>query len=206
MAVMRAALQASAWRTAMFHLKTRARRPTALVFPDVHLGIQGPARLGGEGRLVLGGRWPGSRYMPSELKMLPGSELRVGGRFTVYTGFSVSINANARLSLGSGYINNDATVDCFDDVSIGHRVVISKNVTIRDSDNHAIERGARISAPIAIGDDVWIGLNVTVLKGVTIGDGAVVAAGAVVTRDVPPRSLAAGVPAKVIKTGVTWDR
>ena len=53
--------------------------------------------------------------------------------------------------------------------------------------------------PITVGDNVWFGAGVQVLPGVTIGEGAVVAAGAVVTRDVPPRTLVAGVPAKVLK-------
>jgi len=65
--------------------------------------------------------------------------------------------------------------------------------------------GKSVATPIIIGDHVWIGMNVTVLKGVTIGDGAVVAAGSMVTKDVPPHSLVAGVPAKVVKTDVEWN-
>lgn len=53
--------------------------------------------------------------------------------------------------------------------------------------------------PVVIGNGVWIGANVTILGGVNIGDGAVVAAGAVVTKDVPAKTLVGGVPAKVIK-------
>ena len=54
-------------------------------------------------------------------------------------------------------------------------------------------------APIRIADKAWLGMNVTVLKGVTIGEGAVVAAGSIVTKDVPPWTLVAGNPARVIK-------
>ncbi len=54
-------------------------------------------------------------------------------------------------------------------------------------------------APIRIGKKVWIGANATVVPGVSIGDGAVIAAGAVVTKDVPARTVVAGVPAKVVK-------
>ncbi len=54
-------------------------------------------------------------------------------------------------------------------------------------------------APTIIGRNAWVGVNVTILPGVTIGDGAIIAAGAVVTHDIPQHSLAAGVPAKVIK-------
>jgi acetyltransferase-like isoleucine patch superfamily enzyme len=58
---------------------------------------------------------------------------------------------------------------------------------------------------VTVGDKVWIGARVTVLKGVTIGDGAVVAAGALVTDDVPPRALVGGVPARVLRENVTWE-
>lgn len=62
-----------------------------------------------------------------------------------------------------------------------------------------IRKQPTISAPIRIGQDVWIGANAIVLAGVTIGDGAVVGAGAVVTKDVAPDTIVAGVPAKQIK-------
>ncbi len=55
-------------------------------------------------------------------------------------------------------------------------------------------------APTVIGRNAWVGVNVTILPGTTVGEGAIVAAGAVVTKDIPPRTLAAGVPARVVKT------
>ena len=61
-----------------------------------------------------------------------------------------------------------------------------------------------MTQPVFIGNHVWIGTNVTILKGVTIGDGAIIAAGSVVTKSVPSKCLAAGVPAKVIKENVEW--
>jgi acetyltransferase-like isoleucine patch superfamily enzyme len=88
-------------------------------------------------------------------------------------------------------------------------VVISERVVLRDSDNHSIkdigDTVSAESAPIVIGNHVWIGMNVMVLKGVTIGEGAIVAAGSVVIRDVPSHCLVAGVPAKVVKTDVSWS-
>jgi acetyltransferase-like isoleucine patch superfamily enzyme len=79
-------------------------------------------------------------------------------------------------------------------------------VTIRDSDNHLITSNPDFqkTMPIKIGNHVWIGLNAVILKGVTVGDGAIIAAGAVVTRDVPERCLVGGVPAKIIKENVKW--
>ena len=61
------------------------------------------------------------------------------------------------------------------------------------------ERGDNYPAPITIGNHVWIGSRAVVLPGVSIGDGAIIAAGAVVTRDVPPNVIAGGVPARIIK-------
>lgn len=65
--------------------------------------------------------------------------------------------------------------------------------------------GKEKSAPIHIGNHVWIGARATILKGVTIGDGAVVAAGAVVNKDVPPNTLVGGVPARIIKENISWE-
>ena len=59
-------------------------------------------------------------------------------------------------------------------------------------------------APVVIGDRVWVGTRAIILKGVTIGDGAVVAAGAVVNKDVPPHAVVAGIPAKVVGSADSW--
>ena len=132
--------------------------------------------------------------------------------FDVYAGSRINVNAGAKLSLGSGYMNHECVIDCFDSISIGHHVVISERVVLRDSDNHSIQNAGNTAsdnspktAPIVIGDHVWMGMNVTVLKGVTISEGAIVAAGSVVNKNVPPHCLVAGVPAKVVKTDVTWS-
>jgi acetyltransferase-like isoleucine patch superfamily enzyme len=116
------------------------------------------------------------------------------------------VNPGAVLKLGSGYINFNLNLHCFNKITIGEDVAIADNVTIRDSDNHFIttDPAYEMSKPIAIGNHVWIGMNVTILKGVTIGDGAIIAAGSVVTRDVPGGCLAAGVPARMVKENVGW--
>ena len=97
-------------------------------------------------------------------------------------------------------------ISVFKEVAIGEGCVISENVIIRDSDNHKIKGNNKLeTASINIGNHVWIGMNAVVLKGVTIGDGAIIAAGAVVTHDVPSNTLVAGVPAKIIKQDVSWE-
>lgn len=102
-------------------------------------------------------------------------------------------------------------------IEIGSCVIISNHVHIYDNNNHPTEpelrrrmcregfdgdswrwRHAR-SAPVTIGDNVWIGEYAAVMKGVTIGEGAVIAAHAVVTKDVPAYTVAAGNPARVVK-------
>lgn len=107
--------------------------------------------------------------------------------------------------ISGGYCNHNLTVDCFESISIGKGVIISKNVTIRDSDNHNILSSVfEKTKPIVIKDHVWIGMNVTILKGVTIGEGSVIAAGSIVTKDIPEHCLAAGVPCKVKKKNIIW--
>lgn len=90
-------------------------------------------------------------------------------------------------------------------VTIGSHVNLAQGITITALNHNFADPQKRIdqqgvsTTPVTIGDDIWIGANAVVLSGVTIGNHSVVAAGAVVTKDVPPHSLVAGVPAKIIK-------
>lgn len=128
------------------------------------------------------------------------------GNFTCRPGCQITVNRGASLLLRGGYIMNDSVIDCFNRIEIGYDCKISKNVIIRDSNNHKILREGYVeSEPIIIGNHVWIGMGAMVLSGVTIGDGAVIAAGSVVNKDVPPNSLVGGVPARVIKTNLQWE-
>lgn len=96
-------------------------------------------------------------------------------------------------------------------ITIGDNVLFGPDVTIRGG-NHASHIIGKLlrnykfedklptdDEPVVISNDVWIGTRATILKGVTIGRGAIIAAGAVVTKDIPPYSIAGGVPAKVLK-------
>lgn len=100
---------------------------------------------------------------------------------------------------------------CNSSVDIGEDVMIAQAVTIRDTD-HAIsdlERPMRqqgiVTLPVVIEDDVWIGHGAAILKGVHIGRGAIVAAGAVVTKDVPDYGIVGGVPARLLKSRTPVD-
>jgi acetyltransferase-like isoleucine patch superfamily enzyme len=139
------------------------------------------------------------------LKMQRNSKINVTGEFIFYSGHHIIVMEGAKLNLGSGYINRNARIHCFREITIGQNVSISENVTIWDTDAHEIVGKESLKTqPVSIGNHVWIGNNVTILKGVSIGDGAIIAAGAVVNKDVPANCLAGGVPAKVIKENVAW--
>lgn len=80
-----------------------------------------------------------------------------------------------------------------------HFVSTSEKIYHQCPENDVMTRFSELSKPPVIGNDVWIGSNCLILQGVTVGDGAVIAGGAVVTKDVPPYAIVAGVPAKIIK-------
>ena len=106
------------------------------------------------------------------------------------------------ITLGKGVFINEGC--CFQDqggIEIGDNVLIGQQVVIATL-NHDLaphKRANMIPAPVKIGNSVWVGAHATILAGVTVGDNAVIAAGAVVTKDVPANVVVAGVPAKIIK-------
>lgn len=158
-----------------------------------------------KGKLVVGKTWGKRAYAYTKLSAKNNSKVIINGFFQIYNGCDITVEENATLEIGSGYINSNSKINCFTKITIGENVVIAENVKIRDSDNHYIIReGHEMSKPIHIGNHVWIGLNAVILKGVTIGDGAVIAAGAVVTKDVPDKCLVGGVPARIIKENIDW--
>lgn len=164
------------------------------------------------GRLYLGITYVGSAVMREDTASLSvghGGRVSVLGDVLLGPGVRVDVGQNAKLALGEGTIlANDVTVICKKELSIGARCQIGAGTILRDRDAHEIldpEGKAReISACTRIGEHVWIGNRVIVLKGVNVGDGAILGAGAVVTRDVPAHALAAGNPARVLQEGVSW--
>lgn len=117
-------------------------------------------------------------------------------------------NKTAIVEIGSGaIINNNFTLICdISSIKIGKNTLIGSNVTILDSDFHSIApesrkvNGMQKFAPIVIGENVFIGDRVIILKGVKIGNDSVVAAGSIVIKDVPERSVVAGNPARIVKS------
>jgi acetyltransferase-like isoleucine patch superfamily enzyme len=142
-----------------------------------------------------------------------------GNHVSVYAGCSFAIQKDGRCTVGDFTLLNGAIVMAEELVEIGSHCLISWGVGIADSDFHPLEPAQRLidsqalapffkgrparpklkTAPVKIGDNVWIGMNAVILKGVTIGDNSVVAAGAVVTKSVPTNTIVAGNPAVEVK-------
>jgi maltose O-acetyltransferase len=123
------------------------------------------------------------------------------------------VNIRPRVYFGSGQnisigndsmLGQDSIIGSTAEVVIGNDVMMGPGVLLYTS-NHGMEPGIPMRcqplqcAPVRVGNDVWIGARCIILPGVTIGDGAVLAAGAVVTSDVPANAIVGGVPAKVLK-------
>jgi acetyltransferase-like isoleucine patch superfamily enzyme len=114
--------------------------------------------------------------------------------------------AGAVLEIGDEFAMTGGSICAAERIAIGNRVAVGANTTIVDTDFHPldpidrqVDSAVGKTAPIAIEDDVFIGMNCLILKGVTIGRGSVVGAGSVVTRDVPPGTIAAGNPARLLR-------
>ncbi|HEY0937782.1 MAG TPA: acyltransferase [Trebonia sp.] len=112
------------------------------------------------------------------------------------------VGADGVLRIGEDFRMNDgASVEAWHEVTIGNNVMMAPFSSIIDDHCHWIEPDSVLNrGPVVIGDNVWLGRNAAVLPGVTIGSGSVIAANSVVSRDIPPNSLAGGAPAKVLRT------
>lgn len=132
-------------------------------------------------------------------------------------GTIVTETMDSKVVVGNNvFIGGGTSLDCVQSITIEDDVLVSHRCLISDSDNHSLAYSVRKhdlqkwrndgldwektnTAPVHICKGAWLGAQVIVLKGVTIGEGAVIGAGAVVTKDVPPWTVAAGNPAKVIR-------
>lgn len=139
-----------------------------------------------------------------------GGSIRIGRGSCLWPDVKLSLAVQAGgyppvIQIGEYSSIGDRTqIHCGHSVSIGDYVLISWDVNILEFDFHAAGGGPSLPAPVVIEDEVWIGACCIILKGVSIGKGAIIGAGAVVTKDVPPFSFAAGNPARVIKTVASW--
>ncbi len=168
--------------------------------------IDKTSKINCKGRLTIGTKENTKSKQETRFSMGKNSCININNDFSVGCGSDIRVFDNANLSIGSGYLNGFVQIVCAKDIKIGENVAIARDVIIRDTDAHKIEDGKHEEKKeVVIGNHVWIGTRAIIMKGVHIGDGAIVAAGAIVTKDVPPNSIVAGVPAKVIKSDIKWS-
>ena len=165
-------------------------------------------REGGALRIGLGSFGLSCDDDTSVVRVREGAELHCDGIVSLQRGVRVVVDGG-RMTLGHGTNVNGLGTRflCAQEITIGVMCTFSWDVQVLDNDFHAITTGGVEQpsvAPVRIGDRVWVGTRAVILKGVTIGDGAVVAAGAVVTSDVPAGAVVGGVPAKVIGRADSW--
>ena len=157
---------------------------------DVTTVFSVPVRCGGQGRLKLGAH-NGLGYHGAP--RLGSGEMLIQPR-----------TAAAEILVGEGnWFSNNISIVANQRIEIGSGCQIGDFVAIYDCDFHELAPATRNrshgqTSPVTIGDNVWLGSRVMVLKGVTIGQNSVVGAASVVTRSVPPNTIVAGVPAKVV--------
>lgn len=185
------------------------------VEPNVVLDIHPSAKINVKADLILGRSEIKGLHYPTALKMEAGTEFTIhGGPLTRYgnaayplrSGACIEIVNNGKLTIGQGACNVNLTIMCAKEITIGNGVRIGRNVSIRDYNGiHVIINDTyKNYSPVHIGDHCWLCTGCTIMPGVTIGEGSVVAANAVVTKNVPPHSLVVGSPAKVIKENIEW--
>jgi acetyltransferase-like isoleucine patch superfamily enzyme len=150
---------------------------------------------------------PGAKFVTNHGEIALACDVRISER-TILTATGDG-RGPALISVGARtIIRQDCKIDATTAVTIGADCQISWGVQILDTDYHTVDytpsKTSTKSAPVAIGDRVWVGTGVIILKGVTVGDFAVIGAGSVVTRDVPAHTLVAGNPARAIRVVDGW--
>lgn len=164
------------------------------------------------GQLLIGYPWSGECCRTTEFYIKRGGRCEIDTLFLVHTGCRVNIHKDATLQIGGLKMGYGCELSCCCSVKVGRDVIIGPYTLVMDGDGHVVRDGYCESddsksacKPIIIEDGVWIGTRCIILKGVTIGKGAVIAAGSVVTKDVPPACLAGGTPARVLRENIVWE-
>jgi acetyltransferase-like isoleucine patch superfamily enzyme len=172
------------------------------------VSLDGNAKLDLRGSMIFGKcRIKGSKLESRLAVEGTGSLCVEGGNVTVMYGSDILVFDSAKLVFhGNAHINQCAQIICMDRIEIGKDVMISRDVVIRDNDggHEILAEGYRKTAPVIIGNHVWIGQGAMIVKGVTIGDGAIIGAGAWVASNVKQNTLVMGDPARAVQKNVEW--
>lgn len=134
----------------------------------------------------------GTNYLPGlVLRKQAGCNLSLGKGFSCRSHVIINLSAGGRCHIGKNvFINDDTKINARESITIGDGCVIGQGVMMYDHDHDFRSEDMQhnfVTAPIIIGNNVWMGSGVIVLKGVTIGDNAVVAAGTIVRKNIPAR-------------------
>ena len=147
----------------------------------------------------------GAPYVYGDIRIRIGDDCTMNA---ISSFVSTSVGRNPVLEIGNKtYLGHRVSISVGSKVTIGSHVLIADNVFIADNPGHPLDAAKRRVQgvepdqirPVTIGDDVWIGHGCKIMPGVHIGEGSVVGAGSIVTRDVPPFTLVAGIPAKAVR-------
>ena len=141
------------------------------------------------------------------LEALDEGRLRIGSGTLLEPGCWLTLSAEARIEIGEGcFLNRNTMLAALDLIEIGDHVMFANGCFVGDAAHRFDDpeqpvpwQGFTSKGPVRIGDNAWFGVNCVVTSGVTIGERCVIGANSVVTTDLPPRTIAAGSPAKVIK-------
>ena len=163
------------------------------------------ARITGSGILFLGEPLVKGSKLETRLKLEDDAVLEVNGICVVQANSFIYVCKDSKLVLGNSFINEHCQITCGEKMTIGDKCAIGRDTVIRSFDGHKIDiPGYTIAKPVTIGNHVWIGQGAAIMKGVNIADNSIVAANAVVTKDVMSMTAVGGNPAKVIKEGINW--
>lgn len=181
----------------------KKKRLVLMIKSGTNILIGKKATIEGNGKLYFNTNKPEKFKANCYFQMREGSKLNLNGNNFFHYGTDVCLFEGARLELDGCSLNAYSQLRCKNHIYIGPKTIIGRNVQIWDADHHEFN-DVSDDKEIIIEGHVWIAAGAMILKGVHIGEGAVVAAGSVVTKDVPARCLVAGVPARVIEENVVW--
>ena len=133
--------------------------------------------------------------------LIDATDIVVGDHFKVWSGHRKTlITGWGRIRIGDRvFVNSGVVIMSVLSVTIGDDVALANEAYLMDTDSHGVEGRPVKEAPIVVGDGTWIGARAIILPGVTIGRRCLIAAGSVVSRDVPDDTLVAGNPAQVVR-------
>lgn len=208
----------SVWRTIYFNFRTlpvkQAVKMPVRIFGKIKLScLDGSVQLSSsKTRLKIGINWAGYRYVsPGRISIMKGARLILDNDVQISQGVSLLVHKNATLHLKSHCtVGDSSTIICYRDITIGRHSGITWQCQVMDFNSHYIcnEKGliTSIISPIKIGDYCWIGNRTSVMPGTYLPDRTIVGSNSLLNKNytatIPQYSLIAGIPAKLIKTGL----